>query len=75
MLRLMTEEVAKLMVLREVKNKTALARRAGLSKQHLSKVLRSQVFSLSTLDRLCVALECQPGDILEKASGAGDAPA
>jgi len=43
-----------------------LAKQTGLHQTVLSKMVnnRMQYFSLDALDRLCAALECEPGDIL-----------
>ena len=75
LLRLKTEEIARLQVIRKLPTQLSLAKRAGLSKQHLSKVLGGQVITTATLGRLCAALDCEPGDILGRASGtAGETP-
>ena len=44
-----------------------LAERIGISPANLSilKTGKAKALRLSTLDALCSALECQPGDILE----------
>ena len=44
-----------------------LAERVGVSVVHLSKLKtgRSRAIRLSTLDAICEALDCQPGDIIE----------
>ena len=44
-----------------------LADRVGVSIQNLSvlKTGKARAVRFSTLDALCAALECQPGDILE----------
>ncbi len=45
----------------------ALADRVGVSIQNLSvlKTGKARAVRFSTLNALCAALECQPGDILE----------
>ena len=44
-----------------------LAERIGITPQNLSvlKAGRAKAIRFSTLDAICEALECQPGDILE----------
>lgn len=46
---------------------TELSERAGISLVNLSilKNHRARAVRLSTLDALCRALDCQPGDLLE----------
>lgn len=54
----------------------ALAERIGLSNVNLSRLKTGKVSAVrfSTLERLCEALECQPGDILAYEAGVGEAP-
>jgi len=45
----------------------ALAQKAGLTPSAIYKLLRAGTFDrmrADTLDRICAALECQPGDLL-----------
>ena len=44
-----------------------LAEKICITEQNLSilKTGRAKAMRLSTLDNICVALDCQPGDILE----------
>ena len=46
---------------------TELAEKVGITMANLSilKNAKAKAIRLSTLDALCRALECQPGDILE----------
>ncbi len=46
---------------------TELSEKVGITMAHLSilKNGRAKAIRFSTLDALCRALECQPGDILE----------
>lgn len=46
---------------------TELAEKVGITMANLSilKNERAKAIRLSTLDAICSALECQPGDILE----------
>ncbi|WP_432453324.1 MULTISPECIES: helix-turn-helix domain-containing protein [unclassified Agarivorans] len=44
-----------------------LAKHIGISEQNLSilKTGKAKAIRLSTLDAICTALNCQPGDLLE----------
>ena len=48
-------------------NVTELSARVGLTMANVSLIQNAKVkaIRLSTLNRICAALECQPGDILE----------
>ena len=50
-----------------------LASMIGLSQANLSvlKTGKARAIRFSTLDAICSALECQPGDILEFSAGEG----
>lgn len=52
---------------------TELSERVGLTLANLSvlKTGKAKAVRFSTLDALCRALDCQPGDILEFKEGAG----
>jgi len=52
-----------------------LAAKIGLSQANLSilKTGKARAVRFSTLDAICEALECQPGDILEYVQGQGTA--
>ena len=54
-----------------------LADRVGITPQNLSvlKTGRAKAIRFSTLEKLCEALECQPGDLFEYGAGAAPAPA
>lgn len=55
---------------------TELAERVGITMANISilKNGKARAIRLSTLEAICKALECQPGDILEyKMEGASDA--
>jgi putative transcriptional regulator len=54
-----------------------LAERVGITPQNLSvlKTGRARAIRFSTLEKLCEALECQPGDLFEYRAGAAPAPA
>jgi putative transcriptional regulator len=51
---------------------TELAERIGLALPNLSilKTGKAKAIRFSTLDAICTALDCQPGDILEQEPGA-----
>ena len=51
-----------------------LAREVGITPQNLSVLNagRARAIRFSTLDAICTALECQPGDILEYRLGDED---
>ena len=48
-----------------------LSEKVGVSNVNLSKIKTGKVSAIrfSTLDAICQALNCQPGDILEYAEG------
>ena len=50
---------------------TELAERVGFTTPNMSMIKTGKVKALkmSTLDKLCEALDCQPGDILEYQKG------
>ena len=50
---------------------TELSERVGITIANMSvlKTGKAKAIKLSTLDRICEALRCQPGDILEYAEG------
>jgi putative transcriptional regulator len=49
-----------------------LAEQVGITPQNLSvlKTGRARAIRFSTLEKLCEALECQPGDLFEHRAGA-----
>ena len=53
-----------------------LADQVGITPQNLSvlKSGRARAIRFSTLEKLCEALDCQPGDIFEYRPGGGAAP-
>ena len=42
-----------------------LSERVGIANVNLSKIKTGKVSAISTLEAICEALGCQPGDILE----------
>lgn len=53
-----------------------LAEQVGITPQNLSvlKTGRAKAIRFSTLEKLCEALDCQPGDLFEYRAGGGAAP-
>lgn len=51
-----------------------LAEKIGISQANLSilKTGKAKAVRFSTLEAICQALDCQPGDILEYREGAGE---
>ncbi|NLA83028.1 MAG: helix-turn-helix transcriptional regulator [Clostridiales bacterium] len=45
--------------------KTELAEKIGISSSTLAKFGNNQYVSLEVIDRICKALDCQPGDLFE----------
>jgi putative transcriptional regulator len=60
-----------LMLARRKMRLNTLAEKVGITPQNLSvlKTGRAKAIRFSTLEQLCAALECQPGDILSFESG------
>ena len=56
---------------------TELAERVGITIVNLSilKTGKARAIRFSTLEAICAALSCQPGDILEFVPDAGEQPA
>lgn len=56
-----------LMMVRRGVSLTELSERVGITMANLSilKNSKARAVRLSTLEALCVALDCQPGDLLE----------
>lgn len=54
----------KLLIDRDLK-KQDLISLADLSKATIAKLSKNEYVSLEVVDRLCSALNCQPGDLLE----------
>lgn len=45
--------------------KIDLVKLAGISKVTLAKLSKNEPVSLDVINRICAALSCQPGDLLE----------
>lgn len=58
---------------RKMRSKT-LAQQIGITEQNLSLLKSGKVKGVrfETLDRICRALDCQPGDLLEWQADGGD---
>lgn len=54
----------KLLIDRELK-KQDIMQLAGISKATTAKLNTNEYVSLEVIDKLCAALNCQPGDIME----------
>ncbi|QDY83515.1 helix-turn-helix transcriptional regulator [Paenibacillus polymyxa] len=54
----------KLLIDREIK-KQDLLRMTGISSATMAKLNTNEYVSLEVIDKLCAALGCQPGDLLE----------
>jgi len=54
----------KLLIDRSTK-KQEIMRRTGISKATMAKLNTNGYVSLEIIDKLCAALNCQPGDIME----------
>jgi putative transcriptional regulator len=65
-----------LMLARRKMRLNTLAEKVGITPQNLSvlKTGRAKAIRFSTLEQLCTALECQPGDILAFEAGPPAAP-
>ncbi|MDQ8727389.1 helix-turn-helix domain-containing protein [Bradyrhizobium sp. LHD-71] len=52
-----------------------LAKRTGLARATLESLASRHTYNtrLSTIEKLCIALECKPGDLLELADRPGGA--
>ena len=58
-------EVERLMDIRGIPHRDALAEKAGIHRTNLHKISKGTVKpSFGALGKLCVALQCQPGDLL-----------
>tara|TARA_R110000824_G_scaffold53767_9_gene148542 strand:- start:10 stop:216 length:207 start_codon:yes stop_codon:yes gene_type:complete len=59
------ERIDAIMAQRGIKYRKDLAEKAGLQPHQISNLLNGIIApSLRTVDRICTALECQPGDFL-----------
>ncbi|MGQ9533038.1 MAG: helix-turn-helix domain-containing protein [Desulfotomaculales bacterium] len=65
-MRLILTRLAEVMAARKMRNLTQLSRRTGLARNTLAALWygRAKGVNFPTLDALCKALDCQPGDLL-----------
>ncbi len=66
--RIKPVSIRALMAERGYKTQVELAKAATMQPQHINRIMRNAGtagMTLKTLERLCAALDCQPGDILE----------
>ena len=62
---LIWDEIERLMELRGISSRDALAASANISKSTLYKMSKGKFQpSMANLGKICAALECQPGDLL-----------
>jgi len=63
-----TKAIKHLMIDAGFSSQVELAKKAGIHKDRINKILNNKHggLTLGTVDRICEALECQPGDILER---------
>lgn len=54
----------KLLIDKDIK-KQDLQKKTNISWSTMAKLSKNEFVSLSVIDKICAALECQPGDILE----------
>ena len=72
-LNFLWNEVERLMDIRGIPNRDALAEKAGIHRTNLFKISKGTVKpSLPALGKLCFALQCQPGDLLRFEIGEED---
>ena len=66
-----------LMMVKRKMSSNELARRIGINAGSLSvlKTGKARAMKMSTLEAICRALECQPGDILEFVEAENEKPA
>ena len=60
------QEVLRLMELREIPSRNALARKAGLNTQHLYRILKGEIDpTLGTVEKIARALGVRKSDIIK----------
>ena len=58
----------KILIDRNMKKKDIM-QHAGISKNTMAKLSTNDYVSLEVIDKICAALNCQPGDLLEYVPG------
>ncbi|AIM62394.1 FHA domain-containing regulator [Weissella ceti] len=53
-------------------NKTQLMSKCGITSASLARLSKNQGVSLKVLERICVSLKCEIGDIMEFTENQGD---
>ena len=65
MIKIDRDRVEHLMNYRSIPNKISLSYLTGVAHSHICKVLKgSKQMGIMTLDKVCTALRCQPGEII-----------
>lgn len=64
------KKLQKLLIDRDIK-KTELRDMIGISSSTLARLNTNQFVSLEVIDKICKALDCQPGDLIEYVSDEG----
>lgn len=54
--------------------KEELRQQIGISSATMSKISAHKAVSLDVIDKICCALNCQPGDLMEYVSGSNNTP-
>lgn len=62
------KKLQKLLIDREIK-KQELVKMTGISSATMAKLNTNEYVSLEVIDKVCEALDCQPGDLLEYIEG------
>lgn len=62
------KKLQKLLIDREIK-KQELVRMTGISSATMAKLNTNEYVSLEVIDKICEALDCQPGELLEYIEG------
>ena len=60
------------MLQRRDMKKGDLLEQARLTWPTMSKLVKGQTIQTDIIDRICTALNCQPGDIMERTTGEGE---
>lgn len=58
------KKLQKILIDRDIK-KTELQKMTGISSATLAKLNTDKFVSLEVIDKICAALDCQPGDLIE----------